>query len=122
MSHHDPQHKAAKAAEPLSERLLERLRRAPRVVLPTLRHHLPVVPDWRCRDCAQPWPCPSSQDHLRHEHLTAPATVFQYLAACYTRALTDLPAAAGSTLHERFLGWLPRRQPHNRTPERRYGQ
>ena len=109
----------------VGERLMHRLRRtaAPMSAgqrMSAGRRHLPVVPDWYCGDCAQPWPCRAGRDRLRDEHRRAPGAVFQYLGACYTRALTDLPAEPTRYLHARFLGWIPRRRAPNSVPDRRY--
>ncbi|MFI7075509.1 hypothetical protein [Micromonospora sediminicola] len=121
MSYEHRRRTPTEPAASLNERILSHLRHMPQT-RPELLHHVPEVPDWRCRDCAQPWPCPTSRDRLRQQHHHTPVPVFQYLGACYVQAMADLARTADAGLHARFLGWLPRRAPLNRTPDHRFTQ
>ena len=42
--------------------------------------HTPRRPDWICRDCHEPWPCPTRQTMLLDELRDRPVAVVLYLA------------------------------------------
>lgn len=67
--------------------------------------HLPVRPDWTCRGCGGPWPCPTRQRELLAEYQGARVSLMLYLSGCFTQACVDLPMVASGRLYHRFLGW-----------------
>jgi hypothetical protein len=75
--------------------------------------HTPRRPDWICRDCFRPWPCPSRKRLLQAEYTTDPVAVALYLATCYHEAASQLPDVPADVLYARMLGWLTvtRREP-----------
>lgn len=68
--------------------------------------HTPRRPDWVCRDCDQPWPCPTRKDMLIEECREQPVAVVLYLAGCYQEASTHLVDLAPDDIYTRMLGWL----------------
>jgi hypothetical protein len=70
--------------------------------------HTPRRPDWICRHCYRPWPCPARQAMLIAESRSHPVAVALYLATCYQEASQHLTDVAPDVLYNRMLGWLPR--------------
>lgn len=73
----------------------------------TESEHLHDRPHWRCRVCAQPWPCPAAKACLLTEYRAFPSLLKIYLSAQMYDALDDC-IAQGQTaenLYERFLAW-----------------
>jgi hypothetical protein len=68
--------------------------------------HTPRRPDWRCRNCGEPWPCPIRRVMLRAEYREQPVAVSLYLAACYHEASTHLADLGADGVYDRMLGWL----------------
>ena len=68
--------------------------------------HTPRRPDWICRDCEKPWPCPTRQDMLLDELRDQPVAVVLYLAGCYQEASTQLTDLGPDAVYDRMLGWL----------------
>jgi hypothetical protein len=68
--------------------------------------HTPRRPDWICRDCGEPWPCPARRAMLRAEHREQPVSVSLYLAGCYEEAQTQLSQLGSDEIYDRMLGWL----------------
>ena len=71
--------------------------------------HTPRRPDWSCRDCGEPWPCPTRQDMLLEEMRRQPLAVVLYLAGCYEEASSYLDDPTGDTVYTRMLGWIGER-------------
>ncbi|MEV6815867.1 hypothetical protein [Micromonospora sp. NPDC051296] len=72
--------------------------------------HAPSTPDWTCGTCGAEWPCEAKRASLLKEYQLDRATLAVYLGACLAAATLDLPAPAGRSLQERFMGWLPRQR------------
>jgi hypothetical protein len=70
--------------------------------------HMPRRPDWICRTCHRPWPCPTRRDMLVAESRDHPVAVALYLATCFQEASEHLTEVSYDVLYERMLGWLPR--------------
>jgi hypothetical protein len=68
--------------------------------------HTPRRPDWLCRDCLHPWPCPDRKRALAEEYRTHPVAVALYLATCYNEAVGQMPAVPVDALYARMVGWL----------------
>lgn len=68
--------------------------------------HTPRRPDWVCRDCREPWPCPERQAMLRTEYQDQPVAVSLYLAGCLEEASTQLRGLGSDEIFDRMLGWL----------------
>lgn len=70
--------------------------------------HIPRRPDWSCRVCERPWPCPNARQNLLDEFREFPAVLGLYLAgqlqdAIYDLSTNELPLPAD--LHDRFIDW-----------------
>ncbi len=70
--------------------------------------HAPVTPGWHCGTCGDEWPCASKREQLLAEHPVDRAMLSVYLGSCLAVAAQDLHAPAGTSLQDRFIGWLPR--------------
>jgi hypothetical protein len=70
--------------------------------------HTPRRPDWVCRNCFRPWPCPTRRHMLVAEARDHPVAVALYLATCFQEASEHLSEVPYDVLYERMLGWLPR--------------
>ncbi len=68
--------------------------------------HTPRRPEWTCRDCAEPWPCPTRQAMLLAESRDEPVAVVLLLAACYEEADRDLTDVPTEAVYSRMFGWL----------------
>ncbi len=68
--------------------------------------HTPRRPDWICRDCLEPWPCPTRQAMLLDELRDQPVAVVLYLAGCYQEASTQLTELGPDVVYDRMFGWL----------------
>ncbi|MGH3679313.1 MAG: hypothetical protein ACRDT2_03380 [Natronosporangium sp.] len=66
--------------------------------------HTPHRPDWLCRRCHQPYPCPEGRSRLTQAHRrTGELGLIAYeLLEQAVRDLPDLPVAG---LWERFVAW-----------------
>jgi hypothetical protein len=69
--------------------------------------HTPLRPDWICRHCDQPWPCPTRRAMLAAECRTDPVAVALYLSTCRQEAGRHLAGVSPEDLYQRMLGWLP---------------
>ena len=76
--------------------------------LTTEPEHTPRRPDWICRNCYRPWPCPTRQAMLTAEFRGSPVAVALYLATCFHEASEHLPEVPPDILYVRMMGWLPR--------------
>ncbi|GIJ47567.1 hypothetical protein Val02_44530 [Virgisporangium aliadipatigenens] len=76
-----------------------------RTNVPFNPEHTPRRPDWTCRVCAQPWPCPTRKNRLRAEHAEHPVRTGLFLAACARQAAEDLHAPP-EAMDDRMLHWL----------------
>ena len=76
--------------------------------LTTEPEHTPRRPDWICRHCYRPWPCPARQAMLVAEFHDHPVSVALYLAGCFHEASEHLPGVSPEILYNRMMGWLPR--------------
>ncbi|MEU6073544.1 hypothetical protein [Micromonospora sp. NPDC047074] len=69
--------------------------------------HVAGSPDWRCRGCGQPWPCPA----LRAMPDPASQDLLPVVSALLTAAIRDLRGRPGGPdpidVVRRFLWWLP---------------
>ncbi|GAA0900009.1 hypothetical protein GCM10009557_76110 [Virgisporangium ochraceum] len=68
--------------------------------------HTPRRPDWVCRDCGEPWPCPTRRDMLLDEMRVNPLAVVLYLAACFEEASSSLDDPTGDAVYSRMFGWI----------------
>ena len=68
--------------------------------------HTPRRPDWVCRDCDGPWPCPTRQAMLLTEFREEPVAVVLYLAGCYQEASIHLAELGTDEIYDRMLGWI----------------
>ena len=73
--------------------------------------HTARRPDWICRNCYRPWPCPQRRAALIAEFHEHPVAVALYLATCYQEASDHLSDVPADVLYQRMLGWLPRTRP-----------
>jgi hypothetical protein len=73
--------------------------------------HTPERPQWGCRACGLPWPCPAARDNLRIEYRAFPSLLKVYLSTMMYDALDDLRlnGEAPPDLYDRFLAWARRR-------------
>ena len=71
--------------------------------------HIGDRPAWRCRACAQPWPCSHAKNQLRAEFREFPSVLNIYMSGQMLDAARDF-AASGSgippDLYARFLAWI----------------
>ncbi|KHD73176.1 hypothetical protein MB27_36755 [Actinoplanes utahensis] len=70
--------------------------------------HLSDRPDWLCRACGHPWPCPEARACLLSEYRAFPSLLRIYLSAQMYDALEDLTAHGTPpplNMYERFLSW-----------------
>jgi hypothetical protein len=80
--------------------------------------HQPIPPLWRCRTCAHPWPCGPARLALLHQYADNHIGLTLHLATLHQQAVTDLhdinphTGPDPRTLHQRFLGWIPRHHRH----------
>ncbi|WP_433343211.1 hypothetical protein [Micromonospora sp. CA-111912] len=69
--------------------------------------HVAGSPDWRCRGCAEPWPCPE----LRAMPNLATRDLLPVVSTLITTAIHDLRGRPGGPdpidVVRRFLWWLP---------------
>lgn len=72
------------------------------------REHAPYTPDWTCGTCGAEWPCEPKRDLLLKEYQLDRAMLSVYLGSCLAVASQDLSVPAGTSLQDRFIGWLPR--------------
>ncbi|MEV5767508.1 hypothetical protein AB0L34_23490 [Micromonospora sp. NPDC052213] len=70
--------------------------------------HAPVTPGWTCGTCGADWPCTTKRARLLEEYRVDRAMLSVYLGSCLAAAAQDLAPAPGTTLQDRFMGWLPR--------------
>ncbi|MEH1100411.1 hypothetical protein [Micromonospora sp. CPCC 205561] len=70
--------------------------------------HAPLTPGWTCGTCGAAWPCPDKRNRLLEEYQLDRAMLSVYLGACLAAAAQDLQASPGTSLHDRFIGWMPR--------------
>jgi hypothetical protein len=77
----------------------------------TDQEHTARRPDWICRNCYRPWPCPTRQEMLVDEAREHPVAVALYLATCYQEAASQLTDVPAEVLYRRMIGWLPRPRP-----------
>ncbi|MBB2942224.1 hypothetical protein FB565_001937 [Actinoplanes lutulentus] len=77
----------------------------------TAEDHTHVRPQWDCRVCGQPWPCPEARTGLLDEYRVFPSLLKIYLTALMYDALDDLTVNGESppNLYERFLAWARKR-------------
>ncbi len=68
--------------------------------------HTPLRPDWRCRDCDEPWPCPTRQVMLLAEFRDQPVSVVLLLAFCFHEASETLTGVPTEEVYSRMFGWL----------------
>ena len=68
--------------------------------------HQPERPSWRCRHCAEEWPCIHRRTEIVHDADGQVLTVALMMSSYFSEALTDHPAASVHVLHLRFLGWV----------------
>ena len=78
---------------------------------PVEREHQPTRPDWLCGGCQEPWPCWAAKDELRAHFSGDRSGLTMALAVDVADALNDLTAVSTRDVVERFVGWLPRRNP-----------
>jgi hypothetical protein len=65
--------------------------------------HIAERPSWRCRTCADPWPCDSARHDLSGRmDRVALAT---HMWAQLDDAANDLPAGPPAELFDRFIRW-----------------
>ncbi len=67
--------------------------------------HTASRPDWECRDCGLPWPCPTRCGELACEYADGRTPLMLFLTACFLDACGDLPGESIGTLYARFLLW-----------------
>lgn len=65
-------------------------------------------PDWRCRDCLDPWPCRFFRRRLLAVADGKPQNLRTYMEQYRRLAGAELVDATPEELDERFLGWLTR--------------
>ena len=73
--------------------------------------HLIDRPDWNCRVCGLPWPCPRARADLLVEFRAFPSVLTIYLSAQMYDALSDWLANGRPTppdIYERFVSWARR--------------
>lgn len=68
--------------------------------------HTPLRPGWTCRDCDEPWPCPTRRDMLLAELRDHPVAVVLLLAGCYQEAADHLTHLPVEVVYSRMFGWL----------------
>ncbi|NJP32826.1 hypothetical protein HCJ94_12710 [Micromonospora sp. HSS6-12] len=76
--------------------------------LSTAGEHAPSPPEWTCGTCGADWPCEPKRDLLLREYRLDRGMLAVYLGSCLAAATQDLPPPAGTSLQDRFMGWLPR--------------
>jgi hypothetical protein len=73
-------------------------------------HHLPIRPNWACRDCERPWPCATAIGDLGAEFDGRPALLFYYMAAQMVAFVEDLSRrgefSTPESMYPRFVGWI----------------
>lgn len=75
--------------------------------------HLADPTSWRCRTCAQEWPCPDARRRLADEYRNDRVALGVYMARCWIAAENDLAALTGNRpdagdLYVRFIFWTAR--------------
>ncbi|MFY1638299.1 hypothetical protein ACN27F_34280 [Solwaraspora sp. WMMB335] len=65
--------------------------------------HLAQRPSWRCRVCADPWPCRTAREQLVHAYDRIGLCL--YLADRLIDAVADGLGPSPAGLYHRFLGW-----------------
>jgi hypothetical protein len=70
--------------------------------------HRPIRPTWRCKDCAETWPCAPARQALLREYADTRVQLALDLARDFGDAVTDLPGEPVPELYVRFLGWIRR--------------
>ncbi|RKN43541.1 hypothetical protein [Micromonospora endolithica] len=75
---------------------------------PRVGEHVPLTPGWTCGTCGDEWPCVTKRRRLLEEYQVDRAMLSVYLGSCLAAASQDLRPPAGTSLQERFIGWLPR--------------
>ncbi|SCL55780.1 hypothetical protein GA0070606_2497 [Micromonospora citrea] len=73
-----------------------------------VEEHTPSTPEWTCDTCGAEWPCAAKRARLLMEYQVDRAALSVYLGSCLAAATEDLPPAPGTSLQDRFIGWLPR--------------
>jgi hypothetical protein len=81
--------------------------------------HVRRRPDWGCRVCARPWPCPNARRDLLAEFREFPTVLGLYLAgqmsdAIHDLSMNDLPLP--TDLHDRFIDWSLPASPASELP------
>lgn len=67
--------------------------------------HEPRKPDWTCRSCGQPYPCPEGRRRLAAAHQRTgdlPVVAYEMLEQAVRDLPSDLPLAV---LWDRFVAW-----------------
>jgi hypothetical protein len=70
--------------------------------------HVGQRPNWDCRICAEPWPCPVAKVELIAEFRGFPSVLSIYMSAQMYDAANDFMshgAGPPADLYERFLSW-----------------
>ncbi|MEU8241680.1 hypothetical protein AB0C07_25810 [Actinoplanes missouriensis] len=73
--------------------------------------HMHERPQWDCRACGLPWPCPTARAGLLEEYRGFPSLLKVYLSTQMYDALDDMIADGGAPpdLYDRFLAWARNR-------------
>ncbi|MEU7994095.1 hypothetical protein AB0B83_01975 [Micromonospora sp. NPDC049060] len=70
--------------------------------------HVPSTPGWTCGTCGADWPCETKRSRLLEEYQFDRPMLSVYLGSCLAAATQDLPPVPGTSLQDRFIGWLSR--------------
>ncbi|MGN9807848.1 hypothetical protein ACTMSW_00620 [Micromonospora sp. BQ11] len=79
--------------------------------MPDVGEHAPLAPGWTCGTCGDEWPCAAKRSRLLEEYRLDRAMLSVYLGSCLAAASQDLRPPVGTSLQDRFIGWLPRTSP-----------
>lgn len=70
--------------------------------------HTPAHRTWDCTECRQPWPCADRRARFLDDYQGQLRQLRAVLALFFIDATEDLTEPV-EQLHERFVGWVPRR-------------
>lgn len=73
--------------------------------------HIAARPEWTCRTCGQPYPCPEARQWLAAVHQQT-GQLGRVGYELLEKAVRELPDATVTELYDRFVRWTePARQP-----------